>query len=464
MRARLAGGLMLIAALLPLVGARPAAADDALVGYTLHATAPGIELVYDSTQLPAPSHPLFTGTLPEATADLETGPSGRGFSSLLWPGALAGNLGTTVQQLNQLCPPGQLAAIPVIGPQLQCLPVTDQEKLLLAGANDPVRAEARSPSGPSSATYGAPGALFMSARAAGADVSADSGVGALNGLPLLGLGSVTSHAESVVDGPKATARAMSTITDLTIGENLPVPGLPVPAGVALLAVDSITSTAQSVSDGATGTPAGTLEIAGVRVLGMPATIDDTGLHLQGQTQGLGAALDPLRATAEKALSALHFQASAVAAPVLQHQGSAAGATVAGIVISFQTPDGASYQITAGKAVAGADASPSISIDLGGDLLDTGLLGSLSDVLPLSVGGVALPEFTAPSTVAASPAVNSPGVAIRAVLPAGTPIGPALALFALIVAAGLAAGLMRVSDTALQEAASGTACPNPRPEP
>ena len=151
----------------------------------------------------------------QATADLQAGPTGTAFASIAWPGSLAGNLGTTIKQLNQLCAPPNL--------MLPCLPVTDQDKQLLGGANDPVRAYATS-SGKNDASYGGGGGLYMRAHADGSGTlaTADAGVTSVAGDPVLTLGSVTSHAGSVVTSSTITGEATSSITGITVGTNLPI--------------------------------------------------------------------------------------------------------------------------------------------------------------------------------------------------------------------------------------------------
>src|SRR5207245_11218182 len=136
---------------------------------------------------------------------------------------------------------------------------------------------------------------------------ADSGIGSLHALPIMNLGSVTSHAGSMVKDNVVTAEGTSTVTGIVIGENLPIPGLPIPADTPVLSIDSVVSTARAVSDGAQQViPSGGTTVGGVKVLGMPATIDDKGLHLGDSTTSLDPALKAL-SQAQQALSALKLK-------------------------------------------------------------------------------------------------------------------------------------------------------------
>src|SRR5438552_1363751 len=117
--------------------------------------------------------------------------------------------------------------------------------------------------------------------------TADGGMASLKGLPIVNVGSVTSHAQSKVQDNVITAEATSTVTGIVIGENLPVPGLPIPANVPVLSIDSVVTTARAVSDGDQQVvPSGGSTVGGVKVLGMPATRDDKGRHV-GELTGAG---------------------------------------------------------------------------------------------------------------------------------------------------------------------------------
>ena len=436
-----------------------------LLGYTGHASAPGIEFIYDNTAFPVPSHPVFTGTLPEATADLQAGPTGTAFASIAWPGSLAGNLGTTIKQLNQLCAPPNL--------MLPCLPITDQEKQLLGGANDPVRAYATS-SGKNDASYGGGGGLYMRAHADGSGTlaTADAGVTSVAGDPVLTLGSVTSHAGSVVTSSTITGEATSSITGITVGTNLPIANVPIPANTSILTIDSVTSIARSVSDGQKQVrPTGEMTVAGVKVLGQPASIDQKGLHIGGQGTPLTPATKALQDAARQALASIKFAVTVAPEPDLRVTGTQAVAEVGGITISFATSDGASYKITLGKALAMADASP--NIDFGAEV--PGVAGGgLGGTEPAATGGAvgggtgsitggeSLSDTSGAtdgtSGSGTGDAVLSTGVLASGTPPSGKGIDTALIFLVILAAGALAFGMKRLSDDVLSQRA-GMTCPN-----
>jgi hypothetical protein len=436
-----------------------------LLGYTGHASAPGIEFVYDNNAFPVPSHPVFTGTLPEATADLQAGPTGTAFASIAWPGSLAGNLGTTINQLNQLCAPPNL--------MVPCLPITDQEKQLLGGANDPVRAYATS-SGKNDASYGGGGGLYMRAHADGNGTlaTADAGVTSVAGDPVLTLGSVTSHAGSVVTSSTITGEATSSITGITVGTNLPIPNVPVPANTSILTIDSVTSIARSVSDGQKQVrPTGEITVAGVKVLGQPASIDQKGLHLGGQGTALTPATKALQDAARQALASIKFAVTFAPEPDLRVTGTQAVAEVGGITISFATSDGSSYKITLGKALAMADASPNIDFaaevpgvaggGLGGtEPAATGGGAAGGDTGSVS-GGESLTDTSGSAGGAGgggSETVLPTGVLASGTPPSGKGIDTALIVLVVLGAGALAFGMKRLSDDVLSQRA-GMTCPN-----
>ena len=375
---------------------------------------------------------------------------------------MAGNLGVTVQQLNQFCPPSQLTQIPVLGPMLQCLPVTDQEKQLLKGANSPVRAEATS-SGTNDASYGGPGGFYMTAHVdPGATIAtADGGMASLKGLPIMNVGSVTSHAESKVKDNVLTAEGTSTVTGIVIGENLPVPGLPIPANVPVLSIDSVATTARAVSDGDKQVvPSGGSTVNGVSVLGMPAYVDDKGLHVGNQTTPLDPALKPLSDAAQQALAQLKLTVTFAPHPTLDASGTQSTATVNGIIIAFTTPDGSAWQLTVGKATARADAATNIALPEVSPPA-SGAEAPLAEAPAVAGAGLeaGTPFPAVAGTPGSQPSIATRGASASSPVPGGNAIALALVLLAVALAGGLGFGMKRLSDEVLAEVPAGSACPN-----
>ncbi|HWD50844.1 MAG TPA: hypothetical protein VG412_00480, partial [Acidimicrobiales bacterium] len=103
----------------------PATATS-LVSWTTNADANAIDIVIDDAGGLAGSHPVDEVTIPEDTADFETGPFGHGLASVFWPGATGGNFGSASGNL----------------------PIPAQLKPLFAKLDDPARAETFAPAGP----------------------------------------------------------------------------------------------------------------------------------------------------------------------------------------------------------------------------------------------------------------------------------------------------------------------------
>jgi hypothetical protein len=448
----LAAAAALIVLAVPTAIAASDQTGSGLVGYEIESAAPSVELVYDNPAFPTPTHPVFTGTLPEATSTMNTGPETEGFTSILWPGPLAGNLGTTIQQLNQLCAP---ASIP-LPPGANCLPVPPALKQALVGKNDPVRADAKN-SGPQDATYGGPGALYMRAHAVDQEATADAGVSSFVAAPLVSFGSVTGHSSAQLanSGALAVGDALETIGGMDVGAGLP--GLP--ANVALLHIDSLVSTVHVQSDGTKGSGKGGTVISGVTVAGMPATIDQDGLHVGPVNQPLGSLLAPIADTASRLLGQFKFKVF-VTQPVEQTQGSSESLTLGGVKILFTTPDGSSFQITMGKAAAAVDGSPNEPFP------------ALPAIPPVAEPSVSAPEaaLAAPSLpdLASSPSAT-PSAPVAAAVPQSTRntsflpgfggLAVGLLIAGLVAVALIGAGLKRLSDDVLAEAPGGPACPN-----
>src|SRR5438067_7937734 len=94
--------LALVLGLAAMTSAGIALADDTdsssapgIGGFTIYANAPGLQMIYDNTAGIGGTHPTGYGTVPEASASLETGSIAKGLASVVWPGPLLGNLGAS---------------------------------------------------------------------------------------------------------------------------------------------------------------------------------------------------------------------------------------------------------------------------------------------------------------------------------------------------------------------------------
>lgn len=382
---RLAGVAIVLAAAFGTASHTARAASD-LGGYELTARAPALELVLDSDALPVPAHPAVDATIPETSASLESGPLGHGLASLFWPGDLAGHFGSAIKQLGQLC----TSMIPVAVPNLpvQCTPVPQALKDNADALNDPVKAETFFPGGPADDQYNftppMPGVTMVS-HADGDRVESTAGFASF-GAPGLGtLGSVTSHSITTAVGPTAGGEATSELFNVAL------------AG-GLVTIDHVKSTAKEATDGQQATGNGDTVVSGLRIGGVPASIDSTGLRV-------GA----LSAPANQALHALGLEIKLTAPDVLN---DGAKGSFAAPLLTISYRDDQNALESAATAL--------------GQKLTTGSLqqvtGSLQQLalgpqakMTLSLGGATVavdgsPAFTSPdeaSGASASPSEGTP---------------------------------------------------------
>ncbi|MBV9042033.1 MAG: hypothetical protein JOZ68_13580 [Acidimicrobiia bacterium] len=264
-RGRLVAAALVLGAAVGVVPHSARASAD-LGGYELTAHAPVLELVVDSDALPVPAHPVFDATVPETTSSLESG-LGHGLASLVWPGDLAGHFGSAVKQLGQLC----TSMLPIALPNVptECTPLPQQVKDNAGALNDPVKAETFYPGGPTDDSYTStpplPG-VTMKSHAAADKVESVAGFASLAAPGLGTLGSVTSRSVTSTTGGTATSEATSELFNIGL------------AG-GLVAIDHVQSTAKDSTDGEKAIGAGNTVIDGLRIGGVPVSINGDGLHI-----------------------------------------------------------------------------------------------------------------------------------------------------------------------------------------
>jgi hypothetical protein len=417
--ATIAGGPAAVAGPAPAIG-----------GYILEADAPGVALIYND---PDPTVGAQGLTIPQTTAQFSTG-FGHGLATVVWPGNTVGNAGGLANVLN----------IPE--------PV---RTILKQDGNDPIRAETFSPSGPKDATYppgGASGTLTMRSHADPARVESWSSYSSL-GMAPVSVGSVASHSLARPDSSAALSEADSQISDVDIGAV---------GSTVLLHIGSISSIATAKSDGSIATGSGSTTVSGLRVAGIPATLDDHGLHVGGgSTDILSPANDALTAV----LGATGLQV-VLARPSLDKSGAKASASAGSIVVSF-SQQGQSFTVTMGGATASANAAPALNTTA----LTAPAMGSPAN----AAAGTAPPAAAigttgGPSTATAlgsGPAGTGSeqdvtagpvalGLAVSA--PPFTHVAWGVVVLGLIGVALAAVGMRRVPDTALAPKEAGTVCP------
>jgi hypothetical protein len=221
----------------PALAAEP---GSAFASYTMLANAPGLGIngLYRDVAL----------TVPETTSSLSTGGVGAALATLAWPGPIVGTLGTTILVLRSDAPP--------------------QVTML----NDPVRAEARS-GGEQKGSYSLPGTT-MTASATNDAVTATSKTSST--LPIGSLGGFSGTTRTAFEGAgAAVGTASGVVTDLDL------------AG-GVVHIGSLVSTASARTDGTTSSGKASTVVSGMTIAGVPVTVDDKGVHVQGTTLPLAA--------------------------------------------------------------------------------------------------------------------------------------------------------------------------------
>ena len=273
LRRRRLGRLVIVAFLLGALAAPQVQAQteeeadvDQFGGFIVSARGNGLQLTYDSPGLLPTGSPIFQLSVPEALATLNSGPVGYGLASFAFPGPLVADLG---------------AALAAGGTETGIPPY-------------PVRAEAFYPSGPTEASEGDQG-TEMTAVTEFADSLAHTSFSGLQFGPAAFVGSSTSTSQSVVEGDQVVARARTFVSDVKLFGGI-------------MEIDSVVTDLVATSNGTQSTSAGNTTVSGVRVLGLPATIDGDGVHFVDQPgsdpgdnpvggpvdDALGGSLDPVQ--------------------------------------------------------------------------------------------------------------------------------------------------------------------------
>ena len=218
-----------------------------LYGYTLTANATGLQANEDEPS--ANSHPEGEGDVPQSLVSLTSGPVGYALSSVAWPGALGGNAGSLILLVKPDAP--------------------QQVKLL----NDPVRAEARTGEGASDVANDTVPGAHMAAKATAGLVTADALVNGGDAGTMFGFGTTTTSARAVLGPDTATSTADSTAKDVDLA-------------AGSVHIGSVVSHAEGHTDGTTATGKGKTTVNGLTIGGVPVVVDDTGVTVDTQHQGI----------------------------------------------------------------------------------------------------------------------------------------------------------------------------------
>jgi len=422
------GAALTLLAGLGFITAPRAGADAGLGSYSLYASAPGVEWTYDSPT--APTHPELDAEVPETVARLQPGPVGYGLAAVAWPGTLIADGGSTAGLVGLTLP-----------------------QPLAANANEPVRAEARTGSGPPTVTNDSYPGTAMTATATDQDVSGMASMAGSTGpAPSSSTGSTTSSSAVKLDGTSTVLTvATSTVKDIDLG------------GVVRIA--SVTSTATATSDGARAKVSGSTVVSGMTVAGQPVSIDQSGVHVLSSSAPLNAIASQI---VNMAISSMGMKVE-VSQPTQSLQ--AGDATYdAGSVVFYWSPPGSGgqtftatiggatidLQAAAGSAVASTGAGStggSVGTTSGGGVGGNALGGTLGG------SGTPSPSVGAGSSPAGGGSVGAGTLptlsATRASYSLARGISPLWPLLFLLASAAVAAGLRRLPDRVLDQ--RGTIC-------
>jgi hypothetical protein len=378
----------------------PARAASALGGYELSARAPALELVLDSDAVPVPAHPVLDATVPETQSSLDNG-LGHGLASLFWPGDLGGHAGSAVQQLGQLC----TSLLPISVPNLpqQCTPVPKALEDNAGALNDPVKAETFAPGGPADDQYKStppiPG-VTMSSHADANKVESTAGFASFAAPGLGTLGSVTSHSVATAGDKKASSEATSELFNVAI------------AG-GLVTIDHVKSTATEATDAQDATGTGTTIVSGLRIGGVPASVDANGLQI-------GA----LSAVANQALEKLGLQIKLTApdvvtsgaqgsftAPLLEiaYRDDQNALEAAATALGQKLTTGSLQQATASLQQLALGPQAKVTLSLGGAAVAVDASPAFATPDIAGAGSTSTPQASSSFTGAGTPGVSSPAV-------------------------------------------------------
>lgn len=392
------------------------------------------------------------GEVPHALATLSSGGFGHALASVFWPGDTGGHGGDTLYLLGPVCiPPNPQGLLP-----LPCPTSVAPPPEVYSSLNNPYKAETQTGTGPKSTTLSNPG-VDMSATSTATKVVADATVSGSNQPGLSNAaGKTTANTTIQVTGPHTvTVSALGTAQDISLG-----------AGA--ITIDSVRSTAQATTDGIKAVGTATTTVTGMKVGGVPVTVDQDGIHVNGT--GSDAA-----STAQ--LNALLKQ-TGFAVYVTAPSRTVAGGSItldAGSLIVEQTNDQYTSQanatgrmlvfggsrIIAGAGVADAFEAPTLSepqtaapAAVPGAPTGGGSAGTPIPPIDSPPLVAPPPDLTGGSVAAPLPEVAPQTQALGYTLPGGIPLVWTLSLLA---GAGLfMAGLRRLPDEVLTD--RGPACP------
>lgn len=411
-----------------------------------------VDITVTSTGLRSPfyshSGEDVEGQAPYAFAQLSSGGTGSALTSVFWPGGTGGNGGSTLQLLAGGCVPPNPAntvpiPIPLPLPNPPCLYHTPAlPSAVYQNLNDSYKAEVQSSDNKTTVSKSNQG-VEMTATANNT-LTASQTVIAGSQLPGAGsFGTTTTSSSIKLTGPNtAVIDAVSLMRDVKLGGGA-------------LSFASVKSVAHAVTNGKTASGTTGTTVTGMKIAGVPVTVDDKGIHVQGKGSQLPS-LDALNKALKQSGISVY-----VANPTKKVHGATATLFSGQLVIMLSNPQYTSNANDTGQVLS-----------LGGV--------SINADTNRAFQFTPLPPTTTPSS---APAANTPGAPPSAPSLGGTPSAPTVAnapqagqspilaaaqlklpggiavgwvVLCLLGAGLIAAGLKRLPDRVL--AASAGPCP------
>ncbi|MEO6204999.1 MAG: hypothetical protein ABIO67_06415 [Mycobacteriales bacterium] len=354
------------------------------------------------------------GVIPQTVSTLRNGPIGYALSAVVWPGDLAGNIGSIVV---------------VAGGPAQATTL-----------NTPVRAESRTGSGPGTVTNKDYPGMTMVASATDNVVSASADIAESKSSQGGDFHHSTSRTKVAVTGPTTAIAEAYSHAD----------GISLAGGV--VTIGSVTSNVKGTTDGVKATATGSTVVNDVRIAGVPVTVDERGVTVKDSNAPLNkAAADAVNA----AVSAAGMSV-AISQPSEQREGGSVAYTAGSLIFAWKTSGGTATAILGGASLQLA------AVRGGGFQPDLGDATSLTPAQPPAVSSGVTPPlagsgFEPPPQAGSVPPPDAPTVAAPAVVPVlaarrsplpGAP-SPAYAVLGLAGVGLLAAGMRQLPDRLLE---------------
>lgn len=413
----------------------PAEAGSGFSSYNLAANAPAVQVRFadnDNCAGRAGGTAGCEGVIPETVSTLRNGPIGYALSAVVWPGTLAGNLGSLILAANPNAP--------------------SQASML----NSPVRAESRTGAGPDTVTNSSYPGTTMVATAKDDAVAAKADVASSSSNPAGTFGNTTSSTLVKLTGAaQAVGTAFSRADDVSL------------AG-GQMTIGSVTSTVEATTDGKKATAKGRTLVNDVRIAGVPVTIDDRGITVQGQN-------NPANATAASAVNTVVSNLGmrvALSQPDGKPEGGKVTYSAGSLIISWAPPgsEGRTFTVIFGGATVSLVAAPEgagldFSFDTGTTTpfepaggTTTGSTPGGTVLAPVSEGGTAGTDPSEGGPVPTSPEVAGDDGSLQASLAGGQvplpgPASPAYLVVGLFGAGLVLAGMRQLPDRLLEARAS-----------